>query len=152
VAADLARAAYTTPEHAAAVIAQLSPRTPWARNVAGAYGLLLSGTAPHCMANNVARAKVAAAAADPLATLKGPKVSAFAANILGDTDRVTVDVWALRVALGGDSEIDPESAISKAGVYDAIAHCYRLAARRVGVDPAVMQAVTWIVARNGRAS
>ena len=45
---------------------------------------------------------------------------------------------------------DPEKALSRVGVYDAIEHSYRLAAARLGVDPVTVQATTWIVARNGR--
>jgi hypothetical protein len=63
---------------------------------------------------------------------------------------VTVDVWAVRVALG--TRPDAEQCLTRVGVYDALEHCYRLAAQRAGVDPTTMQATTWIVARNGRAS
>lgn len=94
------------------------------------------------------RARQAMDAPDPLATLKGPKVRAFARNILGDTQAVTIDIWALRVALGDD--FDP-GLITRKGVYDALARCYRLAALRVGLTPRETQAITWVVARNGRA-
>jgi hypothetical protein len=40
---------------------------------------------------------------------------------------------------------------ARVGSYDALAHCYRLAAKRVGVSPAQIQAVTWVVVR-GRAN
>lgn len=139
-----------TREHAAAVIAHLSPRTTWARNIAGAYALVETRTAPGCMSANVQRAICALDSDAPLATIHGPKTRSFAKNILGDEQAVTVDMWATLIALGAHD--DNEKALGHAGMYDAIAHCYRLAAKRAGVTPAVMQATTWIVARNGRAN
>jgi len=136
-------------EVAAAVIAHLSPRTTWARNIAGAEALALgddSETPAGCIGANVDRARKAIADADPIGTLNGPKTRRFALNILGDRDAVTVDVWAARVAGITDQEL------TRAGVYDAVEHAYRLAAGRRGVDPATMQATTWVVARNGRAA
>lgn len=134
---------------AAAVLSAFSPRTTWSRNVAGAAALLSSGPdaarAVGCIAANVDRAvNVIAHGLDGIGN--GPKTKAFALNIAGDREAVTVDVWACRVA-----DLD-ETLLSRVGAYDAIAHAYRLAARRRGVDPATMQATTWIVARNGRAA
>ncbi len=135
-------------ETCAAVVAHLSPRTTWARNVAGATALLLTGRAlPECLTANVARARVAMDSADPLGTLNGPKTRRFALNILGDREAVTVDVWAARIALGAD--IDPNATLARRGVYAALEHCYRVAARRIGVDPVTVQATTWVVARRG---
>jgi len=134
---------------AACVISALSPRTSWSRNVAGAVALLESGPdaarSLGCIGANIDRA-VACQNRGLDGIGNGPKTRAFALNIAGDRDAVTVDVWAARVA-GLD-----ETLLSRAGAYDAIAHAYRLAARRRGVDPATMQATAWIVARNGRAS
>lgn len=135
-------------EQIAAVIAHLSPRTRWSRNVAGAVMLCAGGEPLHCMPANVSRAFRAMHSENPLGTLKGPKTRRFALNLLGDRDAVTVDMWAAKVALGHD---DYETLLSRVGVYDAIEHCYQVAARRHGVDPVTMQATCWIVARNGRA-
>lgn len=134
---------------AASVIAALSPRTSWSRNVAGAVALLTSGpTAARrlgCIGANVERAATSKRLG--YAGLgNGPKTNAFARNIAGDREAVTVDVWAARVA-----NLD-ETLLSRVGAYDAVAHAYTLAARARGVDPATMQATTWIVARNGRAA
>lgn len=135
-------------EQAASVIAALSPRTSWARNIAGATALIQQGPtaarALGCMGREVETAR--RAKRDGFAALGGPKTSAFARNIVGDREAVTVDVWAARAA-GVD-----ENLLKRVGAYDAVAHAYRLAARRLGVDPATCQATTWIVARNGRAS
>lgn len=141
-------------EHAAAVVAHLSPRTSWARNVAGAMALVADGAGAAlvlgCMSANVKRAQGAMVSDEPLTTINGPKTKAFALNLLGDRDAVTVDVWAMRVAVR-DCVTDPEKVLGRTGVYDAIAHAYRVAAASVNVTPETMQATTWIVARNGRA-
>jgi hypothetical protein len=150
LALELARAGSTTAEHTAAVIAHLSPRTPWGRNVSGAWSVVLTGDAPGCLGRNVAGARRALESDRPLGTLGGPKTQRFARNILGDRDAVTVDVWAARVALGERDDLD--RVLRTVGAYDALEHCYRLAARRLGVDPVTVQATTWIVARNGRAA
>lgn len=135
----------------AAVISHLSPQTTWARNVWGATSLILTGKARGCLGANIDRALNAILASyltgDALGTLNGPKTRRFALNLLGDRDAVTVDVWALRVALGKGAD---ERVLGRVGVYDAIEHCYRLAAKRLGVDPTDVQATTWIVVRNGR--
>ena len=136
-------------EHVAAVVSHLSPRTTWSRNVYGATMLVTTGTAPTCIGSNVDRARRALNSDAPLDTFGGPKTRRFARNLLGDRTVVTVDVWAARVAFG-DRIADPESALSRVGVYDAVEYCYQVAARRLGVDPVTVQATTWIVARNGR--
>lgn len=135
-------------ERAASILAALSPRTTWNRNVIGAAAFLVGGPAAArrvgCMSANVERARHAKR--DGFAALNGPKTNAFARNIAGDREAVTVDVWACRVA-----DLD-ESLLSRKGAYDVVADAYRAAARRRGVDPATMQATTWIVSRGGRAS
>lgn len=146
VASELAEVGHLSLETAAVVIAHLSPRTSWARNIEQARALIATGEAPGAIGGNLERARKALAATNPWDTFgKAPKTRAFAANILGNENEVTVDVWAARVA--GVSE----EALSRVGVYDAVAHAYRLAAKRVGITPAAMQAITWVVMR-GRAA
>jgi hypothetical protein len=133
-------------ERTASVIAALSPRTTWTRNVRGATLLIEEGEVlPGLIGRNVETAD--RALVHGFKALTGPKTSAFARNIAGDVEAVTVDVWAARVV-----QVDPETQLGRKGVYDAVAHAYRLAARRRGVAPATMQATTWIVARGGRAA
>lgn len=144
-----------TREHAAAVVAHLSPRTTWQRNTLGAMALVTRGEdaarRAGCLGRNVAAAAAALRSSDPLGTLNGPKTARFARNLLGDREAVTVDIWAARVAFG-DVISEPERALSSVGAYAATEHAFRLAARRAAVDPTTMQATTWIVARNGRAA
>jgi hypothetical protein len=141
-----------TREQTAAMIAHLSPRCSWSRNVGAAWSLVTQGHAGGgILPANARRARVAMTSTDPLATLHGPKTSAFAANILGDRTRVTVDVWATRTALGTFDKRTTEITLRRVGVYDAIQHAFRLAAARLGVDPVTVQATVWIVER-GRSS
>lgn len=165
VVADIARLSGDTPETVAAVIAQLSPRTTWSRNVAGAYALCCSGK-ELTRAEGILRANYTRAAralltgrqnGDPVATINGPKTRAFARNILGDRTAVTVDIWAARIALDpdwsrGDGYDDLGKILGRSGVYNAVANAYRVTAARLGVDPTTLQAATWIVIRNGRAT
>lgn len=133
-------------EAAAAVISHLSPRTTWTRNVTGAITLLTYGEkADGIIGANYDRAVASLDFEDPAESFGGPKTLRFYRNICGDTEAVTVDVWAARVA-GVD-----ETLLGRVGVYDAIELAYQRAARRRGVEPSTMQATTWIVARNGRA-
>jgi hypothetical protein len=137
-------------EHAAAVIAHLSPRIQWSRNIDAAAELIINGNRlPGIMSGPYGRALSSLSSDKPLETLKGQKISAFAANILGDYSRVTVDVWAMRAAFG-DTNTEHEKWLGRVGSYNSVQHCYSLAANRVGITPAQFQAVTWTAIR-GRA-
>lgn len=137
-------------ERAASVLSALSPRTTWNRNVIGAAAFLVGGPAAArrvgCLGRNIERARLAKRVGFEAFGPTSPKTGRFARNIAGDREAVTVDVWAMRVV-----DLD-DTALGRKGAYDAVEHAYRLAARRRGVDPATMQATTWIVARNGRSS
>ena len=133
-------------EHAAAVISHLSPRTTWTRNTSGAIYLLIYGErADGIIGANFDRAIRSLDFEDPAESFGGPKTLRFYRNIIGDTEAVTVDVWAARVA-GVD-----ETTLGRKGVYDAVEAAYQRAARARAVEPSTMQATTWIVARGGRA-
>jgi hypothetical protein len=147
LATVLGKASGKGPDHAAAAISHLSPRTDWDRNVAGAVALLTTGERmTGILGDNFARAVRSLESTTPLESFgpKAPKTRNFAANIAGDDEAVTVDVWAARVA--GVSE----QALGRVGVYDVVADAYRAAARRRGVLPTTMQATTWVIARDGR--
>jgi hypothetical protein len=133
-----------TVDQIAAAMAQLSPRLRWSQNVDSIISLVNEDVIPaYVMSGPANRARKALNAAEPFDTFgkAAKKTRSFARNITGDVHAVTVDVWAARVA-GVD-----EAQLSLVGVYEAIAHCYRLAAKRAGIDPQQMQAVTWIVVR-----
>ncbi len=176
---DLSVLGGISPEAAASVLAQTSPRTTWSRNVAVATAIVQSwgmsvsaglsaedrdaavmaaGRACGGMSANITRALIALSAAHegecPISTINGPKTNAFARNLLGDRNAVTVDVWAVRIALNptwarGEDDMS-ELILNRAGMYQAVAQAYRIAANRRNVDATDMQATTWIVVRNGR--
>lgn len=148
--ADIADRGGISIERAAIVVAHLSPRTTWRRNVAGAYQLVMEGKADHCMGRNVTRALAALEAVDPWQTFTGEarKTSRFAMNLLGNTRVITVDVWATRIALGTGP--DHDLLIGRTGVYEAIEAAYLTAAQSLGQPGPATQATAWIVVRNGR--
>lgn len=134
---------YTVPQVAAAM-AHLSPRLRWKQNVDSITMLVLTGKLPaYIMAGPGRRARKALEAANPEATFgkRALKTLNFSRNVSGCEQSVTVDVWAAKVA--GISE----KQLKLVGVYDAVAHAYRLAAKRVGLTPAQLQAVVWVVIR-----
>jgi hypothetical protein len=131
-----------------ASMSQLSPRLRWSQNVEAITELVKNGELPrYVMSGPAGRARKALVSADPFSTFgaKALKTQNFARNIAGDLEAVTVDVWAARIA--GVTEAQ----LKLAGVYEAVAHCYRLAAKRAGIAPAQIQAITWIVVRGSAA-
>lgn len=145
---DLSEASRYTVGQVAAAMAHLSPRLRWNQNVAAIELLVLEDFIPgYVMSGPAGRARKALLAADPEATFgkKAKKTLNFSRNCAGDVNAVTIDVWAARVVGITESQLKLE------GVYEAIAHCFRLAAKRAGITPAQMQAITWIVVRGSAA-
>lgn len=147
-AAALAAGTDMDTSHAAGIIAALSPRVQWDVNKRAATLIV---NAVHAyepqpivagLGANREKAWAIANGGNPLEVLGGQKVRAFYANIMGDENAVTVDVWAARAALGEDAtdRIPTRQ-------YDAIADAYRLAADARGVSPMVMQATIWVYIR-----
>ncbi len=156
-ASDLADAlAAGTPfskEQCAGVIAALSPRCQWSANVRGAQRMVAAATAREPepvvagLRSNRSKAwRILAENADPADVLSGPKVRAFYANICGDTDRVTVDVWAAHAAEGRADKNAP-----KGGRYVRLERAYQLAADLLGVTPRECQAAVWTYFRRTHA-
>lgn len=136
----------------AGVLAALSPRNRWYRNLADTEALikiiredgdplaLKSGT----FKKNVEKAAkiVLEGSTDPL---KGRKVRSFMDNVLfEDSTVVTVDVWARRawgeeVHMGTQAPKDPKYALIEAD--------YQQVAAEIGVRPYVAQATAWVVVR-----
>jgi hypothetical protein len=85
---------------------------------------------------------------DDWAALSGPKVTVFAANILGDYSEVTVDRHALRVCLGRHTDDNETSGWVRPGKRRAMLEAaYHEAARITREDAATLQAITWTVYR-----
>lgn len=144
LAVELSTGTALTLAQAAAVIAHLSPKVSWKKNVEAARALVYDGVRlAGIMVGPFKRAVKAMTALDPFATFgkKAKKTRAFASNIAGNLEDVTVDVWIAR-AMGVT-----EAQLKRVGIYEGIAHCFRLAAKRYGMSPAQVQAIVWIVIR-----
>ena len=135
--------------HAAGVIAALSPRVRWETNVAAAATMIAAaGIGAFRMPSvagynrNCEKAWKIANGEHPDDVLGGPKVRSFYANIMGDEQAVTIDVWAARVAEGESNKNAPSG-----NRYSNLAEAYRLAARARNVSPMVMQANVWVYVR-----
>jgi len=132
----------------AGVIAALSPRCQWGANVAGARAMVRAATAGESepvvagTRDNRAKGWAIANGADPDAVLGGPKVRAFWANIIGDVEAVTVDVWAARACEGRENPTAPTGRR-----YRLCAETYRRAAGRFGLTPRDAQAAVWTIYR-----
>lgn len=131
----------------AAIYAATSINTPWARNLALAAQAIADGGLNGGTLGMVCRkvnAIIAGADIDTTLTAdpNNRKLVNFRRNLSGDYQSVTVDRWAHHVATDGACRTVPTGK-----GYDALADAYRDAAARRNVDPATMQAVTWVVAR-----
>lgn len=83
--------------------------------------------------------------------VKGEKIAAFAANIAGNHSYVTVDRWAVRAAVGRNTEERETQKLMKSGSLSRakIDAAYHIAARLEGYTPAAYQAIVWILCREG---
>jgi hypothetical protein len=134
--------------HCAGVIAALSPRCQWATNVEAARRMIsaaVAGQPEPVVAGTLAnRAKAwrIARGEEPDAVLSGPKVRAFYANIMGDLESVTIDVWTARAVEGRDH---PHAPVRRR--YELCAQAFRRAGERRGIAPRDAQAAVWTVYR-----
>lgn len=135
----IAGAADITDARAAALLAAVSPRVPWGRAVTLAFNAAHGLPVGHFRAvrHKVDRLMSGHPIPDVLGT--SPKCLAFAQNIIGMTDPVTVDVHMWRAA-----GIAPSP-----GRYERVADAVRDAAAMVGETARDMQAIVWIVERGG---
>jgi hypothetical protein len=160
-AQDAAAAIYPErPDIAAGVIAALSPRCQWTTNVRWARAIVHAARtgapmpAVHTETMRGIAWSIATGQQTPTDALKGPKISRFYRNIMQDMECATVDVWAMRAALGpGNVPLDAkgkEKAPTRTQ-YRAIESAYIRAARIAGTSPAMLQAVVWIHVRGAAA-
>lgn len=151
----------------AAVLAVLSPLTPWGRNVSlarQAYALAADGATFDeiagelgTMGANAAKAAAIVLGADPAAVVSGPKVIPFWQRIVdaatGATGpgSVVVDRHAFDIAVGKiTSDKIRGTHLGRKGGHLKIQMCYVRAAAVLnrtgeapGITPAELQAVTW---------
>lgn len=146
-------------ERAAGVIAALSPRLDWGRNIMlaqRAYDAWNRGDDMEAhqwgtLKSNADKALRIMRGAYPLDVLGGDKVRAFYLSIVTGTG-VVIDRHAFDVAMGRVTNDETRGALSRKGVYDNFAKRYIMAAEQISgegetVTPAQVQAVTWTVWR-----
>ena len=135
-------------ERAAGIIAALSPINGWEDNKAKAallYAQDGEGTKVGLF-RNVAKAQAIYNGGNPNEILGGEKVRAFYRTILhprGDINPV-VDRHAFDIDVGERTDDKRRGILSRKGVYESFAACYREAAIVEGIGAAQMQAVTWV--------
>jgi hypothetical protein len=131
----------------AGIIAALSPRMQWERNVKLAIDAG-NGNVHGAMGASLRKAEAILNGADPADVLPmSAKTGNFYLNILDPSDpsAVTVDVWAYRVATGDVKAAGPKSPKD----YAECAEAYRIVAAEYGEPANVTQAGTWNWAREG---
>lgn len=130
----------------AGVIAALSPRNRFNRNIQDTRSIMERGEAAtvSTFGSNKRKAlriiQEARSEEDVIAILKGNKVVSFFCNIFyKQDDEVTVDVWMLRL-------LDIKGSVTEKRYREA-ADAVRSAAYELGVQPKQLQAVTWVETR-----
>lgn len=125
-------------EICASVIAGFSPRNRWSRNVMQALNFAHGFDNYVGLKNNLRMAENAMTLG--FDALKGLKTNAFARNIAGDDEAVTIDVWMMRAAgLISDSPNKTQ--------YRELSEACREIATELRMTPRATQALIWIIFR-----
>lgn len=139
-----------TLESCAAVMAALSPQLSWDKNVEAYKQVMADGTSiAGVLARSYRNAVNVLDTGDPdrVATGPAPKTRAFAWNLAGDLEAVTIDRHMFDCA--ADSRGAGDSAWAKRrATYEEVASAVRWVAEKRGTQPATAQAIIWIVWRN----
>ena len=142
-----------------AVIAALSPNNKWARNIVNADALIgafirgdgidsVKVSTYHKMkakAWNILAARPDYEQAKTM--LKGQKITSFFMDIMGEFN-VTIDGHARNIAYGERVGLTDDRSNIGVREYRALQAAYEEAARRVGLMPYQLQAITWRVWRD----
>ncbi len=153
VAITVSELADVSIEHGAAIVSAYSPQCSWKANKEAALEFAEHGTKrTGILGESHERAKRVLRADNPIAELnaktgKAHKIVSFARNILGETDTVTIDVWAVRAALGPNYVGNPEHALRRTGAYAMVSEAYLAVAKELGLSGPVVQAICWCVIR-----
>ena len=142
-----------------AVIAALSPNNKWSRNVTNAdalIGAFVNGdgllsvkvSTYHAMKRKAWDILVARPDYDGAKRmLKGQKITSFFMDIMGEFN-VTIDGHARNIAYGERVGLTDDRTNIGVREYRALQAAYEEAARRVGLMPYQLQAITWRVWRD----
>jgi hypothetical protein len=144
-----------SPGLVAAVLAILSPRNKWNRNLIDTENTLravlygepsLESLTVSTFKKNLAKAIRVIETNNPDLAHTSQKVSCFVHNILDPTDstHITVDSWMIR-AYRGEPHYPAEALKGKQ--YEKVASEIREAAEIVGLHPVEFQAVVWVAVR-----
>lgn len=137
----LALYARISEDRAAAVISALSPRVTWRANIRFAEAAVKQEPKPTgCLGRSWDNAQRILRGENPEDVLKGPKTFAFWRNIIGDPNRVTVDIWALRACGFQKDKLTPRE-------YAEIERAFVAVAREQRMPPREFQAALWVVMR-----
>jgi hypothetical protein len=128
-------------EQACGVMSAFSPRVQWSRNKTLAELYLQGEPTPGLTRSRESADAVMVGGID---ALNGLKTHAFARNMYGDTDAVTIDVHMMRAA--GFDDRDRPTVVQ----YRELSVAVRRLARKHKMQPRDMQALIWIKQR-GRA-
>ena len=143
----------------AAVIAALSPNNKWSRNIVNAdalIGAFIRGdgllSVKVSTYNKMKQKAWDILAARPdydgaKAMLKGQKITSFFMDIMGEFN-VTIDGHARNIAYGERVGLTDDRTNIGVREYRALQAAYEEAARRVGLMPYQLQAITWRVWRD----
>lgn len=132
-------------EVAAGVLAVLSPSTNWSRNIELAADMLSEGDCAHAYGECIEKARrIMAGESFDSVMIIGRKVRNFYACIVNPSNpgAVCVDRHAVVLATGRPLS-DLDGWLDLVGTYQLTAAAYRTAARKVGIRPSQMQAITW---------
>ena len=137
------------------VMAALSPNNRWERNCRDAATMCQAWVSGESMDSfkvscyNTMKAKAWAILdlgltddEDILSHLNGQKIRSFYSNIRG-LDEVTIDGHALNIARGKREGLTSDKTNMGKREYRSLQEAYVRAAKRVGVKPHVLQAITW---------
>jgi hypothetical protein len=105
--------------------------------------MFINGGTPPTLTNNINMAYAAMTLG--FDALNGRKTNAFARNIAGDKDAVTIDVWMIRAA-----GMDANKGVNDTE-YRILAEVVRELAANRGMYPATAQALIWIIVRGNHA-
>ena len=142
-----------------AVIAALSPNNKWSRNIVNADALIgafirgdgllsVKVSTYHAMKRKAWDILVARPDYDGAkAMLKGQKITSFFCDIMGEFN-VTIDGHARNIAYGERGGLTDDRSNIGVREYRALQAAYQEAARRVGLMPYQLQAITWRVWRD----
>ena len=151
-----------TIDQACDIIAANSINTPWDRNVILAWHHVVNGHTVYSGTTRVITHMVdRILSGERLHDIVGRdsrKVRSFSCNIGGDLDVATIDRWAYRIWTGlqecectkhrKDGTLKHGCGhVPNGAEYEACANDYMIAASRLGLNVAVLQAITWIVLR-----